>query len=60
MCTDVFPHAALPWQGLKAATKKHKYDCIMEKKMTTSTDLLCCGFPNEFGIFLNHTCVAAF
>lgn len=27
----------------------------MEKKMTTQTDLLCRGFPNEFGIFLNYT-----
>ena len=43
-----------PCQGLKAATKKQKSDCIMEKKMTTPTDLLCCGFPNEFGIFLNY------
>jgi casein kinase I family protein HRR25 len=22
--------------------------------MATPTDLLCCGFPNEFGIFLNY------
>ncbi|KAJ6533390.1 kinase-like domain-containing protein [Mycena vulgaris] len=41
--------------GLKAATKKQKYDRIMEKKMTTPTDLLCRGFPNEFAIFLNYT-----
>jgi casein kinase I family protein HRR25 len=27
----------------------------MEKKMTTPTDMLCRGFPNEFGIFLNYT-----
>lgn len=27
----------------------------MEKKMTTPTDLLCRGIPNEFGIFLNYT-----
>jgi casein kinase I family protein HRR25 len=27
----------------------------MEKKMTTPTDLLCRGFPHEFGIFLNYT-----
>ncbi|KAL5531452.1 hypothetical protein ACEPAG_4329 [Sanghuangporus baumii] len=26
----------------------------MEGKMITSADLLCCGFPNEFGIFLNY------
>ncbi|KAI9570221.1 kinase-like domain-containing protein [Boletus coccyginus] len=50
-----FLRGALPWQGLKAATKKQKYDRIMEKKMTTPTDLLCRGFPNEFGIFLNYT-----
>ncbi|KAI6000177.1 kinase-like domain-containing protein [Pisolithus orientalis] len=50
-----FLHGALPWQGLKAATKKQKYDWIMEKDMTTPMDLLCCNFPNEFGIFLNYT-----
>jgi casein kinase I family protein HRR25 len=50
-----FLRGALPWQGLKAATKKQKYDRIMEKKMTTPTDLLCRGFPAEFGIFLNYT-----
>ncbi|KAG8728611.1 serine/threonine protein kinase [Ceratobasidium sp. 423] len=49
-----FLHSQLLWQGLKAATKKQKYDCIMEKKTTTPTDLLCRGFPNEFGIFLNY------
>ncbi|KAG8739669.1 serine/threonine protein kinase, partial [Ceratobasidium sp. 423] len=50
----------LPWQGLKAATKKQKYNCIMEKKMTTPTDLLCHGFPNEFSIFLNYCCALHF
>ena len=50
-----FVRDLLPWQDLKAATKKQKYDRIMEKKMTTPTDLLCRGFPNEFGIFLNYT-----
>jgi serine/threonine protein kinase len=49
-----FLRGALPWQGLKAATKKQKYDRIMEK-MTTHTDLLCRGFSNECGIFLNYT-----
>ncbi|KAM3583453.1 serine/threonine protein kinase [Umbelopsis sp. WA50703] len=50
-----FCRGSLPWQGLKAATKKQKYDRIMEKKMTTSTELLCRGFPNEFSIYLNYT-----
>jgi len=49
-----FLRGALPWQGLKAGTKKQKYDRIMEKKMTTPTDLLCRGFPNEFAVFLNY------
>ena len=47
--------SALSWQGLKAATKKQKYDRIMEKKMTTPTEVLCRGFPNEFAIYLNYT-----
>ncbi|KIM65588.1 hypothetical protein SCLCIDRAFT_1157764 [Scleroderma citrinum Foug A] len=55
-----FLHGALPWQGLKATTKKQKYNHIMEKKMTTPTDFLCRGFPNEFGIFLNYTCALCF
>lgn len=50
-----FCRGALPWQGLKAATKKQKYDRIMEKKMTTPTEILCRGFPNEFAIYLNYT-----
>lgn len=50
-----FCRGSLPWQGLKAATKKQKYDRIMEKKMTTPTELLCRGFPNEFAIYLNYS-----
>lgn len=49
-----FLRGSLPWQGLKAATKKQKYDRIMEKKMTTPTEYLVRGFPNEFAIFLNY------
>ncbi|KAJ7882895.1 kinase-like protein [Mycena leptocephala] len=40
--------------GFNAATKKQKYNRIMQKKLTTSTDLLCHGFPIEFSIFLNY------
>ncbi|TPX52992.1 hypothetical protein SeMB42_g01049 [Synchytrium endobioticum] len=50
-----FCRGQLPWQGLKAATKKQKYDRIMEKKMTTPTEVLCRSFPNEFHIYLNYT-----
>ncbi|KAJ3105986.1 serine/threonine protein kinase [Phlyctochytrium planicorne] len=50
-----FCRGSLPWQGLKAATKKQKYDRIMEKKMTTPTEVLCRGFPNEFAVYINYT-----
>jgi serine/threonine protein kinase len=36
-----FNRGSLPWQGLKAATKKEKYDKISEKKMSTPVELLC-------------------
>ena len=38
---------SLPWQGLKANTKKLKYERIMDRKMSTSTESLCKGFPAE-------------
>lgn len=31
---------SLPWQGLKAGTKKQKYDRISEKKMRTPIEVL--------------------
>lgn len=46
---------SLPWQGLKAATKKQKYDRIMRMKRDTPTKLLCRGLPNEFAIYLDYT-----
>jgi hypothetical protein len=49
-----FCRGSLPWQGLRAGTKKQKYDRIMEKKMMTSTESLCRGYPNEFSIYLNY------
>jgi hypothetical protein len=32
---------SLPWQGLKAGTKKQKYDKISEKKVSTSIEVGC-------------------
>ena len=46
---------SLLWQGLRAASKKEKYDKILKKKMTTPTEVLCRGFSNEFLIYLNYT-----
>jgi len=49
-----FLKGSLPWQGLKASTKKEKYEKIMEKKISTPVDVLCKGFPEEFSIYLNY------
>jgi len=49
-----FLRGSLPWQGLKAATNKQKYEKIGEKKQTTPIKELCDGFPEEFGIYLNY------
>lgn len=40
-----FNRGQLPWQGLKAATKRQKYDKISEKKMATPVHELCAGYP---------------
>ncbi|CAK6446333.1 unnamed protein product [Pipistrellus nathusii] len=49
-----FNRTSLPWQGLKAATKKQKYEKIREKKMSTPVEVLCEGFPAEFAMYLNY------
>jgi serine/threonine protein kinase len=49
-----FLRGSLPWQGLKAATNKQKYERICEKKQTTTLDELCGEFPNEFKIYMNY------
>ena len=40
-----FMRGSLPWQGLKAATKRQKYERISEKKMSTPIEELCKSFP---------------
>ncbi|KAF9577697.1 casein kinase I, partial [Lunasporangiospora selenospora] len=49
-----FLRGGLPWQGLKAATNKQKYEKIGEKKQLTPIKELCEGFPEEFAIYLNY------
>lgn len=49
-----FLRGSLPWQGLKAATNKQKYEKIGEKKQQTSVKELCDGFPEEFAAYLTY------
>ena len=49
-----FLRGSLPWQGLKAATKKQKYEKISERKMATPIEALCKDFPKEFVQYLHY------
>jgi serine/threonine protein kinase len=49
-----FNRGSLPWQGLKAQTKRQKYERISEKKMATGVEELCKGFPIEFSNYLGY------
>ena len=51
-----FLRGSLPWQGLKASTKKEKYEKIMEKKISTPIDVLCKGFPGKHLIKIQINC----
>jgi casein kinase 1 len=55
-----FIRGSLPWQGLKAATNKQKYEKIGEKKQTTPINELCQSHPKEFGIYLKKVRGLAF
>ncbi|KAK9948001.1 hypothetical protein M0R45_003592 [Rubus argutus] len=49
-----FLKGSLPWQGLKAGTKKQKYEKISEKKVSTSIEALCRGYPTEFASYFHY------
>ncbi|KAL3506156.1 hypothetical protein ACH5RR_031538 [Cinchona calisaya] len=49
-----FLRGSLPWQGLKAGTKKQKYDKISEKKMLTPIEGLCKSYPSEFISYFHY------
>jgi len=49
-----FLRGSLPWQGLKASTKRQKYERILEKKATIPVEQLCKGFPSEFRAYFEH------
>ncbi|KAL6192045.1 hypothetical protein ACLB2K_038432 [Fragaria x ananassa] len=49
-----FLRRSLPWQGLKAGTKKQKYDKIREKKLFTPIEGLCKSYPSEFTTYFHY------
>lgn len=49
-----FLRGSLPWQGLKAASNKEKYERIGLKKQDISIPELCNGFPDEFAQYLAY------
>ncbi|KAI8876386.1 binary complex of casein kinase-1 with Cki7 [Backusella circina FSU 941] len=50
-----FLRGSLPWQGLKAASNKQKYEKIGEKKQTTGVRSLCEGYPSQFAKYMQYT-----
>jgi len=50
-----FLRGRLPWQGIPVKNKEERYRKIMEKKMATSAEELCQGFPPEFANYINYT-----
>lgn len=49
-----FLRGSLPWQGLKASTKRQKYERIHEKKRSIGNEDLCRNLPSEFSEYLNY------
>lgn len=49
-----FLRGTLPWQGLKASTRRERYQRIKEVKMSTPVSVLCRGLPKAFGRYMNY------
>lgn len=49
-----FVRGSLPWQGMRGKTKQEKYAAIKDKKMNTSIQALCEGYPEEFAAYLDY------
>ena len=50
-----FLRGRLPWQGIPVKNKEERYRKIMEKKISTSAEDLCKGFPRQFTDYINYT-----
>merc|ERR1711970_1365181 len=49
-----FISGSLPWQGLRAANKKLKYEKISDRKINMPIQVLCKDSPVEFATYLNY------
>eukprot|EP01130_Rhizamoeba_saxonica_P014327 TRINITY_DN6252_c0_g1_i2.p1 TRINITY_DN6252_c0_g1~~TRINITY_DN6252_c0_g1_i2.p1 ORF type:complete len:294 (+),score=40.31 TRINITY_DN6252_c0_g1_i2:246-1127(+) len=49
-----FLRGSLPWQGLRAQNKSHKYRRILQRKIRTSVDELTQDHPEEFLIYMQY------
>ncbi|KAA3672654.1 casein kinase 1, alpha [Paragonimus westermani] len=49
-----FIRGSLPWQGLQADSKREKFRKIYKTKLSTRTETLCQGLPEEFAKYLNY------
>ncbi|CDW89714.1 UNKNOWN [Stylonychia lemnae] len=49
-----FLRGSLPWQGLPGRSKNEKYNNIKKKKIETSLEELCKGYPPEFKEFMEY------
>lgn len=49
-----FNRGTLPWQGLRATTKKQKYQKIFDRKKSTTIEELCKNHPPEFASYLRY------
>jgi len=49
-----FALGRLPWQGIKADSRKEFNQKVMEKKIITPAEILCRSLPREFATYLNY------
>jgi len=49
-----FCRGSLPWQGLRTATKRERYEKIAQVKRATTIEALCRGYPTEFQTLLTY------
>ncbi|KAL8452682.1 hypothetical protein Emed_001246 [Eimeria media] len=49
-----FLRGSLPWQGLKATSKRDKYSKITHTKMSVDLHALCAGLPQCFSVYMTY------